>query len=89
MMDMEERLTALRDAQRKVLESAEILERALHMSGLEQRFGRLPSQLREIASSPDSDSISNLIRETEYLEEEHPGWTRPFASPKNITRKDI
>lgn len=85
----DERIEWLEESKRLLLEAADVIDASLHMSGLENRFGDLPDRIREIAESNDEDSIENLIRELKYRGEEHPGWTRPFASPKNITRKDI
>lgn len=59
------------------------------MSGMENRFGKIPGELRSLASSNDSDSIRNLVNELEYASEEQPGWTRPLASVKNTDRKDL
>ena len=59
------------------------------MSGIENRFGKIPGELRSLASSNDSDSIRNLVNELEYASEEQPGWTRPLASVKNTDRKDL
>lgn len=88
-MDDSERISKINEARRMLLEAADLIEESLHMSGMERRFGTLPGTIRDIAESNDSDSLSNLAKEIEYCDEEHPGWTRPFASPKNITRKDI
>ena len=59
------------------------------MSGMENRFGKIPGELRSLASSNGSDSIRNLVNELEYASEEQPGWTRPLASVKNTDRKDL
>jgi hypothetical protein len=86
-MTPEERLASLKEAETKLREASELIENALHMSGNEMRFGKIPDEINEIIDS--ENGLTNLIRETEYADEEHPPWTRPFASPKNITRKDI
>ena len=87
--DTDERIRDLREAEKAINDAAGTLERCLRMSGLGERFGSLPDELRSIASSDSGDSIRNLIRELEYSSEEHPGWTRPLASVKNADRKDI
>lgn len=86
-MTPEERLASLKKAETKLREASELIENALHMSGNEMRFGKIPDEISEIIDS--ENGLTNLIRETEYADEEHPPWTRPFVSPKNITRKDI
>lgn len=86
-MTPEERLASLKEAETKLREASELIENALHMSGNEMRFGKIPDEISEIIDS--ENGLTNLIRETEYADEEHPPWTRPFVSPKNVTRKDI
>ena len=88
-MNNEERIAELRRAKELLNESAEIIDRCIHMSGTERRFGHICDDIRDIASADSDDSVENLIRELEYASEEHPGWTRPFASVKNFVRKDI
>ena len=83
-MTPQERIAALERSAALLNEAADIIEECLHMSGMEQRFGDVPDRIREIASSGDAESVRNLIRELEYQDEEHPGWTRPFDSPKNM-----
>ncbi len=87
--DTEQRLERLKTAESMICEAAGIVEECLHMTDFERRFGDGPERLREISSSKEGDSVSNLIREVEYSEEDHPGWTRPLASVKNVNRKDI
>lgn len=88
-MDNSKRISELERAERLILDAADIVESALHMSGMEGRFGDIPSELRSLASSYSRDSVRNAARELEYLDEEQPGWTRPLASVKNVNRKDI
>ena len=88
-MDSESRIERLEKAGSLIDEAADIIEECLHMTDFERRFGDIPERLREISSSKEGNSVSNLIREVEYSEEEHPGWTRPLASVKNVNRKDI
>ena len=87
--DTDERIRILKEKEKELLAIADCIEECLHMSGMENRFGNIPDELRSIASSNDLDSIRNLISELEYASEEHPGWTRPLASVKNVYRKDI
>lgn len=86
-MTPEERILALKEAETELRRIAEAIDDALRMSGEERRFGHIPDDIIEILDS--DDGLSNLIRELEYADEEQPPWTRPFASPKNVTRKDI
>jgi len=88
-MTQTEKIESLEKAESMVIEAADIIEECIRMTDLDKRFGDLPEQLRSLASSNDGDSIRNLIRETEYADEEHPVWTRPLVSVKNTDRKDI
>ena len=87
--DEKERIERLRSAESMLNEAAGIIEECVRMTEQERRFGHLSSDIRDIASSKDGDSLENLIREVEYSSEEQPGWTRPLASVKNADRKDI
>ena len=87
--DTEERIGKLRKAESDINDTADTIEECLRMSGLETRFGDIPDRLRSIASSNREDSVANLIRELEYADEDHPGWTRPLTSVKNVDRKDV
>ncbi len=87
--DTDERIRILKESEKELCEIADRIENCLHMSDMENRFGNIPEELRSIASSKDSESVRNLINELEYASEEHPGWTRPLASVKNVDRKDI
>ena len=87
--ETDERIRILKEKEKELLAIADCIEECLHMSGMENRFGNILDELRSIASSNDLDSIRNLISELEYASEEHPGWTRPLASVKNVYRKDI
>ena len=86
-MTPEERIRALKDAEAELRRIASAIDDALHMSGLERRFGDISDDILDILDS--DDGLVNLIRELEYANEEQPAWTRPFASPKNVTRNDI
>ena len=88
-MTQTDRIERLEKAESMVIEAADIIEDCIRMTDLERRFGDLPDKLRCLASSNEDDSIRNLVRETEYADEEHPGWTRPLVSVKNADRKDI
>ena len=79
----------MKEAESEIRQTADTIEECLRMTGLENRFGPIVEGLRSIASSNNGDSVSNLIKELEYSTEEQPGWTRPFASVKNVERKDI
>ncbi|MFA7149561.1 MAG: hypothetical protein WC067_00915 [Candidatus Methanomethylophilaceae archaeon] len=71
-------------------EAASMIEEAVKMTGLERRASKTVAVLRELSSSEeDSGSIVNLQGDIHYSQEEHPGWTRPFASVKYVNRKDI
>ena len=87
--DTSERIEKLKEAESGIRRTADTIEECLRMTGIEKRFGHIVEELRSIASSNSGDSVSNLIKELEYSSEEHPGWTRPFASVKNVERKDI
>ena len=87
--DTDDRIERLRSAERMVSEAADIIDECLHMTDLAKRYQKLADELRSLASSNDTESIENLIRELEYLSEEQPGWTRPLASVKNVNIKDI
>lgn len=88
-MNNNERIRQLQLAEKELKDIADRVEDILRMSGHGIRFGDIPERIREIASAKDTNSISNLRKELEYIDEEQPGWTRPLASVKNVNRKDI
>ncbi len=89
-IDGAERIDMLREAELKLNEAADLMDRALHMSGLEHRSGRDSDTVRMIASDPGyGGSVSNLIRELEYADEEQPCWTQPLTSPKHQFEKKL
>lgn len=82
--DRRERAERLRKAERLLNEAADIIDEALRMSGLEQRFRDRTAEIRAIASDPcDGGSLRNLALDIERLEDD-PGWTQPLVSPKNL-----
>ena len=87
--DDKERIERLRSAEMMLIEAADIIDECVRMTEHERRFGHLSDDIRTITTSKDGDSLENLIREVDYSSEEHPGWTRPLASVKNVDRKDI
>ena len=81
-MDRLERATKLREAEKLLLQAADIMDCALRMSGIEQRSGDDSNIIRHIASDPGyGGSLMNLSRDLETLEED-PLWTQPLTSPK-------
>lgn len=88
-MDKSERISKLDEASMLLDRAASIIDEAMRMSGMERRSDELTEKIRRLSSSDSENSVVNLKREIEYSDEEHPGWTRPFASVKNVNRKDI
>lgn len=82
-MDRAERAAMLREAERMLNEAADLVDGALHMSGMGQRAEGVSDRIREIASGRDGGSLRNMALDMEALEE-HPGWTQPLVSPKNL-----
>lgn len=83
-MDRRERAELLREAERMLNEAADLMDRALRMSGIEQRAEGRSDKVRRIASDAgDSGSLRNLALDLECLEDD-PLWTQPLVSPKNI-----
>lgn len=89
-MNLESRVDGLRRASELLEEAASMIEASMRMTGLESRSEGTVRKIRELSSScSDGGSVLNLKRELEYTQKEHPGWTRPMASVKNVCRKDI
>lgn len=80
-MDRSERAVELRRAEAMLNEAADIIDRALHMSGFERRGAECSDSIREIASGRDGRSVRNISLDMETLEKD-PLWTRPLDSPK-------
>lgn len=80
-MDRSERAVELLRAEAMLNEAADIIDRALRMSGFEQRGARCADSIREIASGRNGRSIRNIALDMKSLEED-PLWTRPLDSPK-------
>ena len=84
MMDRDERIEALRKAERLLNEAANLMDEALRLSGMEMRSGRDSDAIRRIASYPEyGGSLANIARDMECEEQEQPCWTQPLTSPKN------
>lgn len=65
-------------------EAADLMDTALHMSGMEQRCTGASDRIRDIASDPsDGGSVHNILRDIEHRNMEEPCWTQPLTSPKN------
>jgi endonuclease III len=88
-IETDERLRKLETTRNLLNAAADELESAMHMAGYDRRTADMVSRIREISDSAEGNSVANIIREIRYADEELPGWTRPFASVKNIDRKDI
>ena len=83
-MDKSERARMLNEAERMLNEAAGLMDAALRMSGIEQRSGGDSETIRRIASDPSyGGSLRNLALDLERLED-HPGWSQPLVSPKNL-----
>lgn len=88
--DTERRIRLLQRARQRAEEAAGLTERALHMTGLQQRGRRTAVALRGLAGSDTAaGSIANLIRDLEAEADIPPLWTRPLVSVKHRNRKDI
>ena len=82
-----ERADKLRRAERLLAEAADLMDDALHMSGMESRSGKDAEAIRRIASDNRySGSLRNLALDVESEIKEDPCWTRPLTSPKNQVR---
>jgi hypothetical protein len=88
-MDIMDRTELLGRASALLSEAADLIDEATDATDLHSRGAELSERIRAISSSNKDASVLNLRRDMEYSSEEHPGWTRPFASVKNVDRKDI
>ncbi len=78
-----DRTEKLLKAERLLNEAADLMDDALHMSGMEQRSGNDSQTIRRIASDREyAGSLHNLARDLSYMDEEQPNWTQPLTSPK-------
>ena len=74
----------LREAERLLNEAADMMDRALRMSGLEARAEGRSEMIRRMASDGGDDgSLRNLALALETLEDD-PLWTQPLVSPKHM-----
>lgn len=74
----------LREAERLLNEAADMMDRALRMSGLEARAEGRSEMMRRMASDGGDDgSLRNLALDMERLEDD-PVWTQPLVSPKHL-----
>lgn len=81
------RADKLRRAERLLAEAADLMDDALHMSGMESRSGKDAEAIRRIASDNRySGSLRNLALDVEREGGDDPCWTRPLTSPKNQVR---
>lgn len=77
------RVEKLREAEELLNRAADLMDEALHMSGMEERSGNDSDTIRKIASDKEySGSLYNISRDLEFKEEEQPIWTQPLTSPK-------
>ena len=83
-MDDSERITVLRKVEELLNEAADLMDSALHMSGMESRCTGRSDDIRRIASDPsDGGSVANIRRDLGHRNIEEPCWTQPLTSPKN------
>lgn len=89
-MDAGERDGRLERAEALLEEAARELEEAARMTPLDARAREACGRIRAAASSEaDACSVRNIRRDMARLGGELPCWTRPFASVKYASRKDI
>lgn len=81
---MNDRVSMLHRAEELLNEAADLMDKALHMSGLEGRNTGDSDTVRRIASSKEyGGSLHNISMDLEYRETEQPCWTQALTSPKN------
>ena len=79
-----DRVEKLRRAEILLNEAADLMDDALHMSGMESRSGDDYSTIRRIASDRSyAGSLHNIANDMEFSRREQPVWTQPLTSPKN------
>ncbi len=87
--EIRRRISLLREAMERLDESVELVENATRMSPVAQRASDdLIPRMMECRDSLQIASMTNLIKDLEYMGEDHPIWTRPLTSVKYIDRKD-
>ncbi len=87
--DIERRVSLLREAEAKLLESMDLVEKATRMSPVSLRAqDDLLPRIKDCIGSLENASVHNLIKDLEYMGEDHPIWTRPLTSVKYIGRRD-
>jgi len=87
--ELRRRVSLLREAMESLDESIGLVESATRMSPVAQRASEdLIPRMMECRDSLQNASLTNLIKDLEYMREEHPIWTRPLTSVKYIDRKD-
>ena len=83
-MNDTERIELLKKAEELLMQAADLMDSALHMSGIEHRCPGASEEIRRIASDPsDGGSVANVRRDLEHRNIEEPCWTQPLTSPKN------
>ena len=87
--EIRKRVSLLREAMARLDESIGLVEEATRISPVAQRASEdLLPRMVECRDSLEIASMTNLIKDLEYMGEEHPIWTRPLTSVKYIDRKD-
>ena len=87
--DIGNRVALLREAMDKLDESVDLVEKATRMSPVAMRASEdLIPRMMECRDSLTIASMANLIKDLEYMGEDHPIWTRPLTSVKYINRRD-
>ncbi len=85
-MEREDRIKSIEKASKLIEEAACIIGDCISATEENRRFGDLPNKIRSLNTS--DDGIENLLKHVKN-DETDPLWTRPLASPKTFTRKDI
>jgi hypothetical protein len=89
-MDVGTRISMIRDASDLMKRAAAMVESATKGTGYGRRGKASAGGIRKIISSKkDGDSLTNIAKDMEFDREEHPEWTRPLVSVKNVNLKDI
>ncbi len=87
--EIRRRVSLLRQAMARLDESVQLVEMATRMSPVSKRASEdLIPRMLECRDSLDIASMTNLIKDLDYMGEDHPIWTRPLTSVKYIDRKD-